>query len=92
MEHVPEDAVDYVLEQIFSKANKFVYMAIATYVGKPTSYKLPNGESPHITVHPNDWWIERISKFIPKNVKIWVCFNGRSSKGKQTLIHWKNFT
>ena len=91
MEHVPEDAVDVVLEQIFSKADKFVFLAIATYLGKPTSYKLPNGESPHITVKPDAWWIEQISKHIPDGVKVSVSFNGRNSAGKQVMTGWKNF-
>ena len=90
MEHVPEDAVNHVLEQIFSKADKFVFMAIATYVGKATSYKLPNGEQPHITVHTDAWWIDRISKLIPDNITVSVCFNGRSAQGKQTITRWKN--
>lgn len=92
MEHVPEDSVDFVLEQIFSKANKFVYLAIATYLGKMTSHNLPNGESPHITVYPDNWWIERVSKFIPDDIKVWICFNGRTPERKQILTSWKNFT
>ena len=89
MEHVPEEAVDHVLELIFSKANKFVFMAIATYVGKPTSYKLPNGEQPHITVQSDSWWIDKISKHVPDNVTVGVCFNGRDAQGKQTITRWK---
>lgn len=90
MEHVPEDSTDFVLEQIFSKAKKFVFLAIATYVGKPTSRKLPNGEQPHITVHENKWWIKQIVKHTP-NVKVWVSFNGRNKQRKQVFSFWKNF-
>ncbi len=89
MEHVPEDAVNFVLNQIISKANKFVFLAIATYLGKPTSYKLPNGESPHITVKPDTWWIKQVQQLNP-NIKVKISFNGRVN-GKQRITHWTNF-
>lgn len=89
MEHVPEDSIDIVLEQIYSKADKFVFLAIATYLGKSTSYKLPNGKQPHITVRQDRWWIDKIKPYTSK-VKTMISFNGRVN-GKQKLTQWKNF-
>lgn len=90
MEHVHEDAVGHVLEQIFSKADKFVFLAIATYLGQMAKEKLPNGEQPHITVRPDGWWIDQIKQHMPDNVIVSVCFNGRDSQRKQVLTRWRN--
>lgn len=57
MEHIPEDQLDEVLEQIYSKATKFVYLGICTI---PAKAILPNGENAHCTVKPIDWWINKI--------------------------------
>ena len=90
MEHVHEDAVGHVLEQIFSKADKFVFVAIATYLGQMAKEKLPNGEQPHITVRPDSWWIDQIKQRMPDNIIVSVCFNGRDSQRKQVLTRWRN--
>jgi hypothetical protein len=90
MEHVPEDSVDLVLDQIISRADKFVFIAIATYVGKATSLKLPNGEQPHITVYNDEWWIDRVKQQDIEGKKIHIKFNGRKG-GIQTMTEWKNF-
>lgn len=57
MEHVPEDQLDEVLEQIYNKATKFVYLGICTI---PAKAVLPNGENAHCTVKPIDWWMNKI--------------------------------
>ena len=59
MEHVPEDAVPEVLEQIYSKANKFVFIAASNV---PAIAVLPNGENAHVTLKPYHWWVEQICK------------------------------
>ena len=57
LEHVDEQDVDFVLDQIFSKARKIVYMNIST---RPAAKSLPNGENAHVTVRPPEWWKARI--------------------------------
>ena len=59
MEHIPEDQLDEVLSQIYSKATKFVYLGICTI---PAIAILPNGENAHCTVKPIEWWRDKISK------------------------------
>lgn len=53
LEHCPEQDVGWILQQIFSRANKFVYANIASY---PAVKKLPNGENAHATIRSPEWW------------------------------------
>lgn len=60
LEHIPEDQLDNVLSEIFSKADKFVYLGICTV---PADSFLPNGENSHVTVKPFEWWYEKIMPY-----------------------------
>ena len=54
LEHIPEeDILGWVLDEIFSKANKFVFIKVPTY---EVEQWLPNGENVHCTVKSQDWW------------------------------------
>ena len=59
MEHVPEDVVDEVLQDVCSLANKAVFFNIST---QPASKKLVDGSNAHATVRPRRWWQEKLSK------------------------------
>ena len=59
MEHVPEQAVDDTLNQIFSYAKKFVFFVITT---APDKKELHDGRNCHVTVKPEEWWRERVKK------------------------------
>lgn len=59
LEHIPEDELDETLQIIFGKSNKLVFLSIST---KPAKKFLPNGENAHVTIKPEDWWLERISR------------------------------
>lgn len=61
LEHVPEEELNETLNNIFSKAEKLVYLSIST---KPAKKNLPNGENCHVTVKDKDWWWEQIGPFI----------------------------
>ncbi len=53
LEHCPEDDVDWIVDEIFGYANKFVYANVACY---PASKRLPNGENAHTTIKPTEYW------------------------------------
>lgn len=57
LEHVPEDELDQVLHNIFSRAVKFVFLSIST---KPAKKKFDNGVNVHVTIRPQEWWVDRI--------------------------------
>jgi hypothetical protein len=61
LEHCPESDVEWILDEIFGYARKFVYANIACHKAKAT---LPNGENAHCTARPQEWWqplIERVA-------------------------------
>lgn len=58
LEHCPEEDVPWILDEIFSYAEKFVYGNIACYPAKKT---LPNGENAHCTIKPTQWWLEQMN-------------------------------
>lgn len=59
MEHIPEDSIDYVVNQILDKATKLVIFRICI---APASAILPDGQNAHVTVQNSQWWRERIAR------------------------------
>lgn len=74
MEHIPEDVIPSVIKQIFERANKFVFLAIAT---DPANAVLPNGENAHCTIQPMSWWIEQIETHAPREVYTHILLTGQ---------------
>ena len=65
MEHIPKEQIPETFDQIFSRADKFVFLGIAT---SPAEAVLPNGDNAHCTVEPIGWWEEMVHKHAPKKV------------------------
>jgi hypothetical protein len=57
MEHLAEEDVPWVLNEIFAKAKLFVFMTIAAF---PAKKSLPDGRNAHSTVRPLGWWKRHI--------------------------------
>jgi len=53
LEHCSEDDIPWIVAEMFSFANRFVFASVACYPAKTT---LPNGENAHATIRPLDWW------------------------------------
>ena len=53
LEHCIEDDIAWIVAEMFSYANYFVFANVACYPAKTT---LPNGENAHCTVRPHEWW------------------------------------
>lgn len=65
LEHCPEEDVPWIVDEMFSHANKFVFANVASY---PARKILPNGENAHATQRDSDWWRELLrstSKIYP---------------------------
>jgi len=58
LEHIPESDLLWVVEELYSQARKFVYVAVACY---PAQALLPSGHNAHETVRPPRWWRELFS-------------------------------
>lgn len=59
LEHIPEDDIDWVLEEIFAAARKLVMINVALY---PAARILSDGRNAHITLRQPDWWSERLQR------------------------------
>jgi hypothetical protein len=55
LEHVEDP--EPVIAGLIGYATKFLFLAISC---KPSKKKLPDGRSVHISVHPPEWWREKI--------------------------------
>jgi hypothetical protein len=60
LEHVPEQLVDNVIEELFGYARLFVWMSICCRQAKK---HFPDGTNLHVTVQPEAWWIARIARY-----------------------------
>lgn len=56
MEHIPEQDLDWVIDELFGFARKLIYVCIATY---PAVKRFPNGENVHVTLKDAKWWVEK---------------------------------
>lgn len=53
LEHVAEEGVPCLLDELLSYAHRFVFVTIATY---PAGKTLPDGSNAHVTVRDGAWW------------------------------------
>ncbi len=60
LEHVPEDYVDEVVQDIFSFSKHWVFLSIST---REAHAILPNGMNAHATVKPPGWWEDKLFKY-----------------------------
>ena len=84
LEHIPTQDIDWVLENIFSKAKQYVFINVACYSAFAL---LPNGANAHINVNDQHWWAEKIIKFKKKykDIKI-ICICSLKENGKRILF------
>ena len=57
LEHVADDDVPWLLDELFRHARHFVYAVAACYLARKI---LPNGENAHVTLKPASWWREQM--------------------------------
>ena len=53
LEHCPEEDLGWIVAEMFSFAERFVFANIACY---PAQAHLPNGENAHLTIRDPQWW------------------------------------
>ncbi len=79
MEHIPEDEIDNMLEQLSEISNN-VFFNI--YLKEAETF-LPNGENAHCTIKPAQWWEKRIKKFFKKTYTVKTTY-----KNSISIITW----
>ena len=84
VEHIPHEDIPWVLDEMFSQAQKFVFVVAVCY---PAKNILPNGENAHCTVEQPDWWraqMELTARHFPGVRWTLVCdLKGRFSKSRR---------
>lgn len=53
LEHCPEQDVEWIIDELFRYAQRFVFANVACY---PAKKRLPTGENAHCTIKPLEWW------------------------------------
>lgn len=69
LEHVPEDSLDYVIQDVFYHCNQVAIFKMG--LGRAIAV-LPNGENAHITIKPLDWWKAKIREHKPEHITAYV--------------------
>jgi len=64
-EHIPEEVIPEVINNITRRADKFVFLGICVV---PALAILPNGDNAHCTLKPIDWWVDIYNKHAYKKV------------------------
>ena len=67
LEHVPEEELNQVLTDIWGYAKREAIFVIALRLAGEI---LPNGENAHCTVHPKEWWYEKLRSVFTEVVDI----------------------
>ncbi len=65
LEHISEEDIPWVLDEMFRFANRFVYFVAACF---PADKILPNGENAHCTIETPEWWkgqVEMAARRVP---------------------------
>jgi hypothetical protein len=74
-----DDDIPWVLDELFRRARRFVYVSVAC---DPASETLPNGENAHVTVQPASWWREQMEAASHRRTGVrWVLSAQRSQHG-----------
>ena len=71
LEHCPQEDIKWIVDEIFSLAEKFVFINAACY---PAARLLPNGENAHCTVRPGVWWEKILQSVMFNYPDVMYCF------------------
>jgi hypothetical protein len=74
LEHIEEADVPYVIKEIYSKAEKFVYLGICN---SPADAVLLDGRNAHVTQKPLSWWVEQIQPYADVHTLLFVYGHGK---------------
>ncbi|MEM7430163.1 MAG: class I SAM-dependent methyltransferase [Pseudomonadota bacterium] len=96
LEHIPRADAPWVVEEMFSLAEKFVFANVACY---PAVTRLPDGSNAHETVQHPQWWaglFEATAAKFPEVDYMLSCVgpetgaDGSIRRGQATFHRWPN--
>ena len=89
MEHIPENQIPEIIDQIFSRAERFVYLGIANNEAHDV---LSNGTNAHVTRQSVEWWANQVELHAPKKVythiKTYGDSNGYMILNEEIYLEW----
>ena len=89
MEHIPEEQIPEIFDQIFTRAERFVYLGIANNEAKAV---LSDGTNAHVTRRPVEWWANQVELYAPKEVythiKTYGDSNGYMILHEEMYLEW----
>lgn len=88
MEHIPEEFVPTVLDEIASYT-KDSGVALFTISGNPAKKSFSDGENLHATLRSVEWWIESLNAAF-KNKSYLVMYNDESKPDEPIRLRYKN--
>lgn len=71
LEHVPEQLVDALLQEVFGYAERFVWLSVCCRKAKKY---FPDGTNLHVTVKPREWWETRVRAAALEGVQLHLVF------------------
>jgi len=83
LEHITEPDLPWILDELFSYANCFVFANIACY---PAKKNLPNGKNAHCTVREPDWWRGMIHAVAMRHTDVSYFFSLATRTGNKKYI------
>jgi len=82
LEHCPEEDIDWIIDELFGYAERFVFANVACY---PAKKHLPSGENAHCTIKPPGWWREHLERAAAKRPgvawEVWVQWREDTADG-----------
>ena len=86
LEHCPEQDVEWIVDELFGYATRFVFANVACY---PAQKRLPNGENAHCTIKPAEWWVDILGEASARHPgvlsEVWVQWFSDTPQGKQLV-------
>lgn len=90
LEHIPEQDLPWVINEIFGHALHAVFCSIAAY---PAFARLPDGENAHVTIRPPPWWhgLLQSTAVLYPNVRYLAPVETPNADGGHDLVWLSNF-
>ena len=91
IEHIDEKDVDWILEEIFSYARKFVLLTIACYKALKT---FKDGRNVHVNIKTPEHWTEKLKKLHEKHPHLNIYYSldvleDEEAEKPVSLTEWK---
>ena len=73
LEHIPEDELEGVIADLVGYARLWCFISVCCRPAKPNK-DLPDGRNAHVTIRPEEWWLEKLSAAFGGRAKLHLEF------------------